>query len=262
MVERQGGGNAAGVIRVTPAANYPANVTVHRRRAVPLPAMPTHSVHPRTIICLSGIFHRTRRQIEPRTRCRQPDFLAYLRAGWARLLANRHRRPGGTTKGPIRTRSRRRRLPENTDALDNINKIIQCVRDIDNPHGIAILDTWQKSDLPAQIQAMAYLYKSDAYRYENECRIVRLSKEPQANNSQIEFIGHPLRGTTTRYLEIPALSTDPNNGMFRSGSVITLGPLVPNPIHTKQDIVELLHRAKLYGPQVRLSEINYKGNSG
>ena len=148
------------------------------------------------------------------------------------------------------------------DALDNINKIIQCVRDIDNPHGIAILDTWQKSDLPAQIQAMAYLYKSDAYRYENECRIVRLSKEPQANNSQIEFIGHPLRGTTTRYLEIPALSTDPNNGMFRSGSVITLGPLVPNPIHTKQDIVELLHRAKLYGPQVRLSEINYKGNSG
>ena len=29
MVERQGGGNAAGVIRVTPAANYPANVTVH-----------------------------------------------------------------------------------------------------------------------------------------------------------------------------------------------------------------------------------------
>ena len=27
MVERQGGGNAAGVIRMTPAANYPANLT-------------------------------------------------------------------------------------------------------------------------------------------------------------------------------------------------------------------------------------------
>ncbi len=27
MVERQGGGNAAGAIRVTPAANYPANAT-------------------------------------------------------------------------------------------------------------------------------------------------------------------------------------------------------------------------------------------
>ena len=26
MVERQGGGNAAGVIRMTPAANYPQNI--------------------------------------------------------------------------------------------------------------------------------------------------------------------------------------------------------------------------------------------
>ena len=145
-------------------------------------------------------------------------------------------------------------------ALDSINKIIQCVHDIDNPQGTEEIETWKNSVLLAQIQAIAYLYKSDAYQYENECRIVRLPKEPQANNSQIEFIGHPLRGTTTSYLEIPALSTDPGNGMFRTGSVITLGPLVPNPIHTKRDILELLHRANLYGPQVQLSKINYKGN--
>ena len=30
MVKRQGGGNAAGVIRVTPAANYPATYTEQR----------------------------------------------------------------------------------------------------------------------------------------------------------------------------------------------------------------------------------------
>lgn len=150
---------------------------------------------------------------------------------------------------------------EITVALDNIREIIQEIQAIDSQVGSKAIRKWINTTLSTRIQAIAYLYKNDAYAYENEARIVRIPGGSQPECPRIEFMGHPKNGTTTRYLDIPQLSTNPSTGIFRSGSVITLGPQVPNPIHAEHDIRTLLRRAGIHGTVVRRSEIAYRGNS-
>ena len=150
---------------------------------------------------------------------------------------------------------------EITAALDNIREIIQEIQAIGSQAGNSAIREWISTTLSPRIQAIAYLYKSSPYAYENEARIVCIPGGPQAKNPRIELMGHPKSGTTTRYIEIPQLSTNPSTGIFRSGSVVTLGPQVPNPIHAEHDIRTLLRRAGIHGTVVQRSEIAYRGNS-
>jgi len=145
-------------------------------------------------------------------------------------------------------------------ALDNIHEIIQEIQAIGSQAGNSAIREWISTTLSPRIQAIAYLYKSSPYAYENEARIVCIPGGPQAKNPRIELMGHPKSGTTTRYIEIPQLSTNPSTGIFRSGSVVTLGPQVPNPIHAEHDIRTLLRRAGIHGTVVQRSEIAYRGN--
>lgn len=143
---------------------------------------------------------------------------------------------------------------------EGISSAYQAVKHLDNQVANKELDNWLGNKLMVAVQAIAYLYKSDAYQYENECRIVRGQNDAASQSPKIEFVGHPDNGATTRYIEIPELSTDPSDGMFRSGSVITLGPQVVNPEHTQADLRELIRNARIY-TKVQMSTIKYRGRA-
>ena len=59
-----------------------------------------------------------------------------------------------------------------------------------------------------------------------------------------------------KYIDHPSLKLTAN--ILDSDSQITLGPLVPNPVHTKEYIERLLREAGFHGPRVRISDIPYR----
>lgn len=144
------------------------------------------------------------------------------------------------------------------DFPGQISAAYQEIKSLGNQVANQELDNWLENRLSVAAQAVAYLYKSDAYRYENECRIVLGRNQATSQSPQITFAGRPDNGFTTRYIEMLDLSTDPNDGMFRSGSVITLGPQVVNREYTQADLSELIRKAGLY-THVKISTINYRG---
>ena len=115
-----------------------------------------------------------------------------------------------------------------------------------------------KSQVSVRLKRLSYLYKSDPFRYENECRFVVTSDTAAERGMTIRFdySGPAGQEVVKKYVEHPSLKLTGDN--FRTGSVITLGPLVPNPQHAKEYLEQLLKEARFHGPQVRLSDIDYR----
>lgn len=107
--------------------------------------------------------------------------------------------------------------------------------------------------IQSRMQGMNYLFKSAAYQSENECRLVE--SPDSANVPLFEFRGKPKSGFITRYVEINELSA---RQVFKSGSSITLGPLVRNPQTTRRNVEDLLRQRGLFGCEVRCSEVPYQ----
>ena len=112
--------------------------------------------------------------------------------------------------------------------------------------------------IQAELKKVRYLYKALTYRFEKECRLVETPESSAEKGIRAEFDYSGTQGTAVvkKYIDHPSLKLTAD--MLDSDSHITLGPLVPNPMHTKEYIKRLLQEASFYGPRVRISKIPYR----
>ena len=112
--------------------------------------------------------------------------------------------------------------------------------------------------IKAELKKVRYLYKDFTYRFEKECRLVETPESVADKGIRAEFDYSGIQGTKVvkKYIAHPSLKLTAD--MLDSKSQITLGPLVPNPVHTKEYIERLLQEAEFYGPHVQISSIPYR----
>lgn len=109
-----------------------------------------------------------------------------------------------------------------------------------------------------ELKKVRYLYKNLTYRFEKECRLVETPESVGEKGIRPEFDYSRTQGTPVvkKYIDHPSLKL--TGDILRSGTKITLGPMVPNPVHTKEYVERLLREAGFSGPQVQISEIPYR----
>lgn len=117
---------------------------------------------------------------------------------------------------------------------------------------------WLNLQSSIRLNRSRYLYKSDPFQYETECRFIVTPDTADEKGMAIKFdySGPPSKEVVKKYVEHPSLKL--TDKIFQTGSAITLGPLVPNPQHTKEYLEQLLKNANFYGCQVRCSKIDYR----
>ena len=108
-----------------------------------------------------------------------------------------------------------------------------------------------KDIIQNSLQRINYLYKSNAYSYEKECRIIVPS------DTDLDTKVQHKEGTFKHYVQHPALSTSEETGIFRSGSAITIGPCVESQKAAKQYLENLIYKAGIH-TAVRTSKISYR----
>lgn len=114
------------------------------------------------------------------------------------------------------------------------------------------------------LKEVSYLYKDQAYAYENECRFV-LSEPPSSSGHDVHFEYETDRRKPPRirhYCNDNALEI---REILTSGSSVTLGPCVPYREDVRFCIKALMEKAnsltsntKLLAPDIRFSEISYR----
>ena len=121
------------------------------------------------------------------------------------------------------------------------------------------------SDLGRQVAAtileslgrIPYLYKSSAYKYEHECRIVAL--DPHFENHggiHYTFEGRPQNsGRLRMYGQHPCLNL---SNVLSTGSAITLGPAVPNADNVQYALEQLLDSVGISRFPIKRSRIPYR----
>ena len=108
----------------------------------------------------------------------------------------------------------------------------------------------------SSLRSILYLYKSRAYAYEDERRCVRPSSEVKPEEISYEYQDEPFGMPRIRhYLELSELSI---NDLLPSGSLITLGPCVPQPNHIRRRLSTIANRTLEGRPEIRPSEIPYR----
>ena len=114
------------------------------------------------------------------------------------------------------------------------------------------------NQLEADLTKVRYLYKALTYGFEKEWRLVETPESVTEKGMQPKFDYSGTQGTAVvkKYIDHPSLKLTAQ--ILDSKSQIMLGPLVPNPVHTKEYIETLLQEAGFYGPQVCISDISYR----
>ena len=173
---------------------------------------------------------------------------------------------GCSLKLPV-TSSQLRRVLYGTDKVrrtDQLLKSMLSILDDCLEPLISIPDSSQQTDVQAilldtvagYLEKLRYLYKSEAYNYENECRYV--IPESVSNRDSIGFEYQELAESVVRirhYYEVEELNL---KKILVTGSSIRLGPRVVNPDNVRYYLSELLRRARLPGPKIRISCIPYQ----
>ena len=106
-----------------------------------------------------------------------------------------------------------------------------------------------------EIETVCYLYKSEAYDHEQECRFVMTEGKIQnETNSEIKFeYNSEVKGreVARHYYEHEALST---RNILTTCTKITLAPAAGDPYSLKLYLEDLLKKANLLGPTVKTLE--------
>ena len=142
------------------------------------------------------------------------------------------------------------RLRPIVERLDKIDKDASADADLARHLTLTILES---------LGEIPYLYKSDAYLYEHECRIVAL--EPafdDCGGMRYALDGRPGNARLRMYGVHPALSL---TNILSTGSVITLGPTVPNVENVQYTVERLLKSVGIEGVPVKCSGIQYRRTS-
>ena len=104
--------------------------------------------------------------------------------------------------------------------------------------------------------SIQYLYKSEAYHYERECRVVLHESDVDSNSISFDYQISPHGEPMLRhFFEHQALRV---HAMMSSGSLITVGPCVTNGVDVVRSLNTLSKRARLYDLRITKSEIPYR----
>ena len=133
--------------------------------------------------------------------------------------------------------------------LNPVLASLDSLSDVDTP--------WLQDALTSTIWdslgTIQYLYKSPAYRYENECRVVIPSSRVVEERVAFEYKNET--GRLRHYLEDEELDV---TRILTSGCSITIGPCVADREDLQRSLNVLKRRAGLLGPDVKLSQISYR----
>ena len=144
------------------------------------------------------------------------------------------------------------------DTLD-LTTIWKCLIPLTNNRNQEVSRTAHNvlsQEMKRNIARILYLYKDDAYKYEQECRAVKSVLEIDEGDIRFERLEHLASPHSLRhYYHDSDLSID---SILVTGSLITIGPLVSRPYNVKYYINRLLGNARLRGPSVDISKIPYQ----
>ena len=137
---------------------------------------------------------------------------------------------------------------EHVDSLVNVCKH-ESIREIISKHLSNLI--WES------MEKIRYLYKSEAYRYENECRCVVVESDIEDKSSIcFEYSNQNNSPTDIRhYFEIKELKLDK---LLITGSSITIGPCANQPYNLGYYLGIILKELNLSGPKIRCSQIPYR----
>ena len=108
----------------------------------------------------------------------------------------------------------------------------------------------------SSLRSVLYLYKSDAYDYEDERRCVVPSSEVKVEDVSYDYDDRPFGMPRIRhYVERSELSI---KSLLPSGSLITIGPCVPQPNHVRRRLSTIASRTLAGSPEFRPSGIPYR----
>ena len=97
-----------------------------------------------------------------------------------------------------------------------------------------------------------FLYKSKAYRHENECRFIEIEK---IESGKLNYHFKSSSNYVRAYIEVPELSIDQ---ILMSGSKVCIGPRVVNKEILCANLKNFATQKELYGPTFIPSEISYR----
>ena len=114
------------------------------------------------------------------------------------------------------------------------------------------------ADLAAEaINSIRYLYKSEEYQYENECRLVVL--KDRENLANIHFDYRQAHGGSTSVRHYCYDGRLEMRGILEAtGTSITIGPAAPSQDALERTIHVALEKLGIYGAAVMRSEIGYR----
>lgn len=138
--------------------------------------------------------------------------------------------------------------------LDSIHDCLKPILDL--PSTDYIRDHLQRT-ICGHIDKVRYLYKSDAYDYERECRIVIPESEANKDLIRFQYDHSNSSGVSVKhYYEVEALRV---RNIFLTGSVIRFGPRVSRPDNLRYYLQSLLDRIdRSYGPMFKTSKLPYQ----
>ena len=106
------------------------------------------------------------------------------------------------------------------------------------------------------LERIRYLYKDEAYEYEQECRLV--ISELDVPEGEIRFDPVEQPASSHRFRHYYQHNDLRIGRLLATDSVITLGPLVPRPENMEYYIKSLLEERNLKGPKIVTSKIPYR----
>ena len=119
-----------------------------------------------------------------------------------------------------------------------------------------IIQAKVRNVIATSLKAVLYLYKSSAYEYENEARIVFLESEVKEDqilyDYQEDSAGRP---KIRHYIYFDRVNL---KKLLPSGSTFTVGPTVPHANNVCKYIEKMMKKMKLSGITVRVSQIPYR----
>lgn len=137
-------------------------------------------------------------------------------------------------------------------AVSALEPVLECVGPL-----FEIEYRWLREELTRTIWrslgSLQYLYKSPAYRYERECRVVMPDSAHVKQIASYEYNDQTRR--LRHYCENGSLDVA---NILTSGSSITIGPCVSDKDDLCRSLEVLKSRAGLIGTEIRTSEISYR----
>ena len=174
------------------------------------------------------------------------------------------REGGGCSLSVPIPRSQLKRIIYGSEEIEETIKLLSPVLDYLDPLLKIKKESLRKDIISAlaeivwkPLERFRYLYKSDAYRYENECRLV-LDKSDLLDKGKIHFELQAQNNSSKRIRHYYINEKLAVERLLISGSSITLGPCVENLYNVIYCLEELKQKAGLVGAEIKTSKIPYR----